>query len=67
MAAIFPVGFRVSTDTGRSADEQEIFASVRQLLHLRERHPALRTGEQQYVGSGGTYLAYSRFKGETGF
>jgi neopullulanase len=65
----FPGGFpndsrNAFTESGSSADEPQLFTYVRQWLHLRERHPALRTGKRWYLGSGTDYLAYSRIKGD---
>ncbi len=46
--------------TGRTSGEQEIFSHVQQLLRLRSKHPALRSGGQFHVSWDGTYYAFVR-------
>jgi glycosidase len=61
----FPGGFPgdardAFTQSGRTADEQGIFAYVKQLLHLRKEHVALRRGKQWFLASGQDYFAFAR-------
>jgi glycosidase len=61
----FPGGFpgdkqNAFTATGRTAEQQNIFAYVQSLLSLRQAHPALRTGRQQHIGWDNSYYAFVR-------
>jgi glycosidase len=61
----FPGGFpgdprNAFTASGRTAEEQEVFAYVQSLLALRKNHAALRTGKQWHVGWDDTYYAFLR-------
>lgn len=61
----FPGGFpgdtrNAFTASGRTAEEQEIFTYVHNLLQLRRAHPALRTGRQWHIGWDDTYYAFLR-------
>src|SRR5215469_10908039 len=61
----FPGGFpgdtrNAFTATGRTADEQQIFAHVRSLLHLRQQHPAMRKGRYEHIFSDDRTFAYLR-------
>lgn len=61
----FPGGFpgdprNAFTASGRSPDEQEVFAYAQSLLKLRQVHPALRTGKQWHIGWDETYYAFLR-------
>jgi glycosidase len=61
----FPGGFpgnphNAFTASGRTPEQQDIFAHVQALLKLRRNHPALRTGKQQHIGWDGTYYAFVR-------
>ncbi|MCU1255296.1 MAG: alpha amylase [Candidatus Angelobacter sp.] len=66
----FPGGFpgdsrNAFTAEGRSADEQQVFQQVRQLLHLRQQHPALRRGKYLHIFDDERTFAYLRdFPGE---
>lgn len=46
--------------SGRTPDEQEVFSHVRQLLHLRQAHPALEHGRQENIGWDDGYFAFVR-------
>ena len=61
----FPGGFPGDTRNGftaegRSPTEQQIFTHVRNLLHLRQQHPALRRGEYIHLFNDSTTFAYVR-------
>jgi glycosidase len=61
----FPGGFPVDprnafTASGRTAEQQDVFAYVQSLLALRKNHPALRTGKQVHIGWDDTYYAFLR-------
>ena len=61
----FPGGFpgdaqNAFTASGRTPEQQDVFAFVQSLLTLRKQHPALRTGKQWHVGWDGTYYAFVR-------
>jgi len=61
----FPGGFpgdphNASTASGRTAEQQDVFAHVQSLLALRKSHAALRTGKQWHIGWGDTYYAFLR-------
>lgn len=66
----FPGGFpgdtrNAFTAAGRTPDEQQIFAHVRSLLHLRRQHTALRKGRLVHIFSDDRTLVYLRdFNGE---
>jgi glycosidase len=65
----FPGGFpgdshNAFTAEGRSADEQQVFQQVRDLLRLRQQHPALRQGKYLHIFSDAQTFAYVRdFRG----
>ncbi len=61
----FPGGFtgdqrNAFVQSGRTADEQEVYAHVEGLLKLRREHPALRTGEQKHVVVDDDYYVFTR-------
>jgi len=61
----FPGGFPgdqrdAFTASGRTREEQEVFAHVRDLLRLRRQHPALRGGELIHIFGDDQTLAYVR-------
>ena len=61
----FPGGFpgdprNAFTASGRTAEQQDVFAHVQSLLALRQAHPALRTGKQWHIGWDETYYAFVR-------
>lgn len=61
----FPGGFpgdphNAFTASGRTAEQQDVFAHVQTLLTLRKSHPALRTGKQWHIGWDDTYYAFLR-------
>jgi len=61
----FPGGFpgdsrNAFTTEGRTLDEQRVFAQVRNLLHLRLQHPALRRGSYVHIFSDDRSLVYLR-------
>jgi glycosidase len=61
----FPGGFpgdprNAFTASGRSSDQQDVFAYVQALLTLRKNHPALRTGKQWHIGWDANYYAFLR-------
>jgi glycosidase len=61
----FPGGFPGDAHSafiasGRTAEEQDVFAHVQSLLALRKSHPALRTGKQWHIGWDDTYYAFVR-------
>jgi glycosidase len=61
----FPGGFpgdphNAFTASGRTAEQQDVFAHVQSLLALRKSHPALRTGKQWHIGWDDSYYAFLR-------
>jgi glycosidase len=61
----FPGGFpgdphSAFTASGRTTEQQDVFAHVQSLLALRKSHAALRTGKQWHIGWGDTYYAFLR-------
>jgi neopullulanase len=61
----FPGGFpgdphNAFTASGRTAEQQDVFAYVQSLLALRKSHPALRTGKQWHIGWDDSYYAFLR-------
>src|SRR5208282_3397697 len=61
----FPGGFpgdplSAFTASGRTAEQQDIFAWVQSLLELRKSHPALRSGKQWHIGWDENYYAFLR-------
>jgi glycosidase len=61
----FPGGFpgdprNAFTASGRTAEQQDVFAHVQSLLALRQSHAALRTGKQWHIGWDDTYYAFLR-------
>jgi neopullulanase len=61
----FPGGFpgdprNAFTASGRTAEQQDIFAHVQSLLALRKSHAALRTGKQWHIGWDEGYYAFLR-------
>jgi glycosidase len=61
----FPGGFpgdarNAFTASGRTPEQQDVFAYVRSLLALRNSHAALRTGKQWHIGWDDTYYAFLR-------
>jgi glycosidase len=61
----FPGGFpgdprNSFTASGRTPEEQDVFAYVQSLLALRKNHPALRTGKQWHIAWDDTYYAFLR-------
>jgi glycosidase len=61
----FPGGFPgdkrdAFTAAGRTSEEQSVFTHVRDLLHLRQEHPALRGGELIHIFGDDQILAYVR-------
>ncbi|MGA2357113.1 MAG: alpha-amylase family glycosyl hydrolase, partial [Terriglobales bacterium] len=61
----FPGGFpgdqhNAFTASGRTVEEQDVFAHVQTLLVLRRSHPALRTGKQWHIGWDDSYYAFVR-------
>ncbi len=61
----FPGGFpgdpqNAFTPSGRTAEQQDVFAYVQSLLALRKSHPALRTGKQWHIGWDDNYYAFLR-------
>jgi neopullulanase len=61
----FPGGFpgdprNAFTASGRTSDQQDVFAYVQALLTLRKNHPALRTGKQWHIGWDPNYYAFLR-------
>jgi len=64
----FPGGFKSSnhnafTAAGRTPVEEELFAWVAGLLHVRAQHEAFAVGEQQDLMADGTAIAYLRGEG----
>jgi len=61
----FPGGFpgdprNAFTASGRTAEQQDVFAQVQSLLALRKDHAALRTGKQWHIRWDNTYYAFLR-------
>jgi glycosidase len=61
----FPGGFpgdpqNAFAQSGRSPDEQDVFAHVQALLKLRRDHPALRMGDQKHVAVTDDYYIFTR-------
>jgi neopullulanase len=61
----FPGGFpgdasNAFAASGRTAEQQDVFAYVQSLLALRKAHPALRTGKQWHIGWDDNYYAFLR-------
>jgi neopullulanase len=61
----FPGGFpgdprNSFTASGRTPEEQDVFAYVQSLLALRKDHAALRTGKQWHIAWDDTYYAFLR-------
>src|SRR5271166_295442 len=61
----FPGGFpgdaqNAFTQTGRTPEEQDVYAHVQGLLKLRREHPALRVGEQRQVAVTDDYYIFTR-------
>ena len=61
----FPGGFpgdphNAFTASGRTAEQQDVFAYVQSLLALRKSHPALRTGKHWHIGWDDNYYAFLR-------
>jgi len=61
----FPGGFpgdprNAFSSSGRTPEQQDIFAYVHSLLALRQAHPALRTGKQWHIGWDDSYYAFLR-------
>jgi glycosidase len=61
----FPGGFpgdprNAFTASGRTAEQQDVFAYVQSLLALRKNHAALRTGKQWHIGWDDNYYAFLR-------
>jgi len=61
----FPGGFpgdprNAFTASGRTPEQQDVFAYVQSLLALRKAHPALRTGKQWHIGWDDNYYAFLR-------
>jgi len=61
----FPGGFpgdprNAFTASGRTPEQEDIFAHVRSLLTLRKAHPALCTGKQWHIGWDKDYYAFLR-------
>lgn len=61
----FPGGFpgdprNAFTASGRTPEQQDVFAYVQSLLALRKAHPALRTGKQWHIGWDKSYYAFLR-------
>src|ERR1700690_3319077 len=61
----FPGGFpgdpgNAFTASGRTPEQQDVFAYVHSLLDLRKGHPALRVGKQWHIGWDETYYAFLR-------
>ncbi|MGO9403926.1 MAG: alpha-amylase family glycosyl hydrolase [Terriglobales bacterium] len=61
----FPGGFpgdprNAFTASGRTPEQQDVFAYVQSLLALRKAHPALRTGKQWHIGWDDSYYAFLR-------
>jgi neopullulanase len=61
----FPGGFpgdplNAFTASGRTPEQQDVFAQVQSLLALRKAHAALRTGKQWHIGWDDNYYAFLR-------
>lgn len=50
--------------SGRTAEQQEVYAYVKSLLALRKEHSALREGKQWTIGTDANYYAYLRDDGQ---
>jgi glycosidase len=64
----FPGGFagdshQAFDGSGRTPQEQAVFAYVQSLLRLRREHPALRRGAHWHLGWGDRYYSYLRDDG----
>ena len=62
---IFPADSRairtmLSRQSGRTPDEQNVYAHVQGLLKLRHDHPALRLGVQKHVVVADDYYIFTR-------
>jgi glycosidase len=65
----FPGGFpgdkqNAFTQSGRTAEQQEIFTHVQELLSLRKEHPALRNGELWHISWDESAYAFARTTSE---
>jgi neopullulanase len=65
----FPGGFpgdphNAFTASGRTTEQQDVFAYVQSLLTLRKNHAALRTGKQWHIGWDENYYAFVRESSE---
>jgi neopullulanase len=61
----FPGGFpgdsrSAFTQSGRTPEEQEVYAHLQGLLKLRREHPALRMGQQKHVVVTDDYYVFTR-------
>ena len=61
----FPGGFpgdqhNAFSKTGRSADEQDVYLHVQDLLRMRREHPALRFGGQKHIVVTDDYYVFTR-------
>ena len=61
----FPGGFpgdprNAFNASGRTSEQQDVFAYVQSLLELRQHHAALRTGKQWHIGWDDTYYSFLR-------
>ena len=61
----FPGGFpgdprNAFTASGRTAEQEDVFAYLQSLLALRHGHAALRTGKQWHIGWDDSYYAFLR-------
>ena len=61
----FPGGFAgdqqdAFSASGRSGDQQDVYAHVRAVLMLRREHPALREGKQKHVVVSDDYYVFTR-------
>ena len=61
----FPGGFpgdprNAFTASGRTAEQEDVFAHLQSLLALRHGHAALRTGKQWHLGWDDSYYAFLR-------
>jgi neopullulanase len=61
----FPGGFpgdprNAFAASGRTAEQQDVFAHLQSLLAPRKNHPALRTGKQWHIGWDDNYYAFLR-------
>lgn len=65
----FPGGFagdarNAFTEAGRTAEEQQVFGYVQQLVKLHREHKALQTGEHITVDAADDHMAFVRQQGE---